>query len=61
MSTKKPVDDNKPPACIVHVRRSDDLQGTMKQLGGSQSDLWNTVIASQAINSLWTKNSNAET
>jgi hypothetical protein len=57
MSTKKPADD-KPTVCIV--QRPDDLRGTLKQLGGSQSDLWNTILANQAINSLWTKNSDAE-
>jgi hypothetical protein len=58
MSTKKPAVDDKPIPVLVH--RPDDQQGTLKQLGGSQSDLWNTIIANQAINSLWTKNSNAE-
>jgi hypothetical protein len=58
MSTKKPAVDDKPTEVFVH--RPDDLQGTLKQLGGSQSDLWNTIIANQAIHSLWIKNSNAE-
>jgi hypothetical protein len=58
LSTKNPADDNKPATAIVH--RSDDLQGTLKQLGGSQSDLWNSILANQALNSLWTKNSNPE-
>jgi hypothetical protein len=58
MSTKKPAVDAKPTPVLVH--RPDDLQGTLKQLGGSQSDLWNTIIANQAFNSLWTKNSNPE-
>jgi hypothetical protein len=58
MSTNKPGDDNKPTTAIVH--RSDDLQGTLKQLGGSQSDHWNKILANQALNSLWIKNSNPE-
>jgi hypothetical protein len=58
MSTKKPSDDDKPAVCFVH--RPEDLRGTLKQLGGSQSDQWNTILANQALNSLWTKNSNTE-
>jgi hypothetical protein len=57
MSAEKTADD-KPTVCIV--QRPDDLRGTLKQLGGSQSDLWNTILANQAIDSLWTKNSDAE-
>jgi hypothetical protein len=58
MSTKIPAADDKPPVCFV--RRPEDLQGTLKQLGGSQSDLWNTILANQALHSLWSKNSDPE-
>jgi hypothetical protein len=60
MSTKKPADDE-PAKSMVHVSRPDDLQGTSKQLGGSQSDHWNTILANQALSTLWTTHSKPET
>jgi hypothetical protein len=35
-------------------------EGRLKNMGGSQSDAWNTVLANQAIGSLWMKNSDEE-
>ncbi len=39
----------------------DNLKGTLKRIGGSQSDHWNNILANQAINSLWFKNSDEKT
>ena len=37
------------------------LKGVLKQIGGSQSDHWNSVLAAQAIQTLWVKHSNKDT
>jgi hypothetical protein len=58
MSTKTP------PATVPTTVLADDPQdrkGRLKNIGGSQSDQWNNLLANQAIQSLWTKNSDAET
>jgi hypothetical protein len=34
--------------------------GELKRIGGSQSDTWNNLIVGQAVQSLWTKNSDAD-
>ncbi len=39
----------------------DDLAGTMKRIGGSQSDHWNDILANQAIKTLWLAYSDDET
>ena len=38
-----------------------DREGALKHLGGSQSDHWNNLLANQAAQALWIKNSDAET
>ena len=35
----------------------DDLKGTLKHIGGSQSDHWNNVLGYQAFGTLWLKHS----
>ena len=35
-------------------------QGRLKAIGGSKGDDWNSVIADQAVNALWLKNSDGE-
>ena len=35
----------------------DDLKGTLKNIGGSQSDHWNNTLANQVVQALWVKNS----
>src|SRR5262245_37063135 len=35
------------------VSKPEDLQPTLKDIGGSQSDEWNNILANQAINTLW--------
>ncbi|MCK1477558.1 hypothetical protein IVB27_22805 [Bradyrhizobium sp. 197] len=38
----------------------EDRKGRLKDLGGSQSDHWNNILANQALQSLWLKNSSQE-
>jgi hypothetical protein len=38
----------------------DDRKGRLKDLGGSQSDRWNNVLANQAMQALWVKNSSPD-
>jgi hypothetical protein len=38
----------------------DDRKGRLKSIGGSQSDHWNNLLAGQAVNALWLKNSSPE-
>jgi hypothetical protein len=52
MSAKKPAADDKKHATVV-ADDPDDLKGTLKRIGGSQSDHWNNTLANQAINTLW--------
>ena len=56
MSAKKPA--STPPKTVVEDPDQDD--GQLKNLGGSQSDNWNNVLANQAMQALWLKNSTPE-
>lgn len=38
----------------------DDRKGRLKSIGGSQSDHWNNILANQAVQALWVKNSSPE-
>jgi hypothetical protein len=60
MSTKNtPANDKK--ATTIVANYPDDLKGTLKRIGGSKSDHWNNLLANQAVQALWIKNSDAET
>ena len=48
MSAKKPAADDKEATTIV-ANDPDDLKGTLKRIGGSQSDHWNNILANQAV------------
>src|SRR5262245_14260241 len=37
------------------------LKGVLKQIGGSPSDHWNSILATQAVQTLWIKHSNKDT
>jgi hypothetical protein len=37
-----------------------DLKGSLKSIGGSQSDHWNNVLVDQTLQTLWTKHSDDE-
>jgi hypothetical protein len=38
----------------------DDRQGRLQDIGGSKSDCWNNMIANQAVQALWVRNSSEE-
>ena len=46
-----------PKAKTIVVDDPKGQEGRLKNMGGSQSDAWNNVLANQAIGALWTKNS----
>jgi len=56
MSAKKPA--NAPTTVVADD--PEDRKGRLKELGGSTSDNWNNILANQAMQSLWVKNSSAE-
>jgi hypothetical protein len=44
-------------ATTVVANDPDDLKGALKFIGGSRSDSWNNILANQAVETLWLKNS----
>jgi hypothetical protein len=58
MSAKKTAADKK--TTTVVADDPEDLKGTLKRIGGSQSDHWNNVLGNQALQSLWIKHSDKE-
>jgi hypothetical protein len=44
----------------VLAKRPEEQPGQYRRLGGSKSDDWNQVLANQAVQSLWLKNSSEE-
>ena len=46
MSTKKPAANDKQSTTVV-TDNPNNLKGTLKRIGGSQSDSWNNVLAAQ--------------
>jgi hypothetical protein len=56
---KKTAASDKPPSPIFHD--PDDCKGKLKNIGGSQSDLWNHQLANQALRTLWLKPFDEET
>ena len=57
MSAKKPGANA---SKTVVADDPDDRKGRLKDLGGSQSDRWNNVLANQAMQALWVKNSSPD-
>jgi hypothetical protein len=57
MSAKKPAANAPKP---VVADDPDDYNGRLKNIGGSQSDHWNNILANQAMQALWLKNSSRE-
>lgn len=49
-----------PKVKTIKVGATDDREGRLKNIGGSQSDTWNHILANQAVGGLWTKNSSPE-
>ena len=60
MSAKKTAAGRKKATTVV-AGDPDDLKGTLKRIGGSRSDHWNNILANQAIEALWLKNSDEKT
>jgi hypothetical protein len=48
------------PVETVLVEDPSSLPGKLQRIGGSKSDTWNNVIANQAVQTVWTKNSDEE-
>jgi hypothetical protein len=44
----------------VHVHDVSQLSGRLKAIGGSMSDDWNNILANQASQAIWLKNSTAD-
>ena len=57
MSAKKPA-ANAPKTVVADDPK--DRKGRLKNVGGSQSDQWNNLLANQAVQSLWLRNSGPE-
>src|SRR5262249_43467583 len=49
------------PATTVVADDPDDLKGTLKHIGGSQSDQWNNILFNQTVQTLWLKHSDKDT
>ena len=60
MSAKKAA-PGETKATTVVANDADDLKGALKFIGGSRSDSWNNILANQAVETLWLKNSDKET
>jgi hypothetical protein len=58
MSRKELAPEAKP---TIVIDDPYDLKGTLKHIGGSQSDTWNNVLGNQALNALWLENTDPET
>ena len=59
MTRRKPGPTSSKNLCFVG--NPEALKPRLKQLGGSQSDDWNNVLANQTFNTLWVAHSNDET
>jgi hypothetical protein len=57
MSQRKPA--LQAPKTVV-ADDPEDRKGRLKNIGGSKSDHWNNILANQAIQALWVKNSSPE-
>jgi hypothetical protein len=49
----------KKPSTKIVANDPGDRKGTLKSIGGSKSDSWNNTLIDQALQTLWTKNSDA--
>ena len=58
MTRKKVAAEPKPTTVVADD--PEDRKGRLKNIGGSQSDHWNNLLANQAVQALWLKNSNPE-
>jgi len=59
MTGKEIAKEAKPSALVANDH--DEFKGKLKNIGGSRSDVWNTIIADQTVQALWLKQSGPET
>jgi hypothetical protein len=59
MTKKKPAKGAKPTTVVAND--PDDRKGSLKSIGGSQSDHWNNTLVNQTIQTLWTKHADKQT
>ena len=59
MTAKKSSADNKPTTVVADDPEA--LRGTLKSIGGSQSDHWNNVLVNQTVQALWINHSDEDT
>lgn len=57
---RKRADDPKKPE-VLQAKDPSLQPGTLKRLGGSSSDDWNSRVANDTVNTLWVKNSDEKT
>jgi len=60
MTARKPVRSIEQPRTVI-ANDPERLSGALKQIGGSRSDHWNNVLATQALQTLWVKHSDKNT
>jgi hypothetical protein len=58
MTAKKSAAKTEPKTVVAYDPA--DRKGRLKSIGGSQSDHWNNILANQALQALWLKNSSPE-
>ena len=58
MTKSKANNVNEP--TTVAADESEDIRGALKMIGGSQSDHWNNMLASQVLQALWVQNLDVE-
>ena len=58
MTRKEPAKVNE--LTTVVANDPEDRKGVLKNIGGSQSDHWNNLLANQAVQALWLKHSDGE-
>ena len=58
MTRKEPAKGNE--LTTVVANDPEDRKGVLKNIGGSQSDHWNNLLANQAVQALWLKHSDGE-
>ncbi len=54
------MNEKKPMPRTVVANDPEDRKGLLKNVGGSDSDQWNNILANQAAQALWLKNSSPE-
>jgi hypothetical protein len=58
MTKKKAANETK--LSTVVANDPNDLNGMLKNVGGSRSDHWNNILANQTVQALWLKHSDPE-